>query len=44
MRLIFHWSFRADFAGEVRFQMKGTRFVSRFSGNQLEQVHAILIT
>ncbi|KAJ7507924.1 golgi-body localization protein domain-containing protein [Mycena galericulata] len=25
MRLIFHWSVRADFAGEVRFQMKGLR-------------------
>jgi hypothetical protein len=23
MRLIFHWSARADFAGEVRLQMKG---------------------
>ncbi|KAJ7764981.1 golgi-body localization protein domain-containing protein [Mycena maculata] len=25
MRLIFHWSVRAQFAGEVRFQMKGLR-------------------
>ncbi|KAJ7179036.1 golgi-body localization protein domain-containing protein [Mycena filopes] len=25
MRLIFHWTIRADFAGEVRFQMKGLR-------------------
>ncbi|KAJ7498810.1 golgi-body localization protein domain-containing protein [Mycena latifolia] len=25
MRLIFHWTIKADFAGEVRFQMKGLR-------------------
>ncbi|KAF7331891.1 hypothetical protein MKEN_00069400 [Mycena kentingensis (nom. inval.)] len=25
MRLIFHWSIKADFAGEVRYQMKGLR-------------------
>ncbi|KAF7352699.1 hypothetical protein MVEN_01235800 [Mycena venus] len=25
MRLIFHWTVKADFAGEVRFQMKGLR-------------------
>ncbi|KAJ7068375.1 golgi-body localization protein domain-containing protein [Mycena amicta] len=25
MRLIFHWTIKADFAGEVRYQMKGLR-------------------
>ncbi|KAJ6485160.1 golgi-body localization protein domain-containing protein [Mycena vitilis] len=25
MRLIFHWSVKADFCGEVRYQMKGSR-------------------
>ncbi|KAJ6539449.1 golgi-body localization protein domain-containing protein [Mycena capillaripes] len=25
MRLIFHWTVKADFAGEVRYQMKGSR-------------------
>ncbi|KAJ6628726.1 golgi-body localization protein domain-containing protein [Mycena sp. CBHHK59/15] len=33
MRLIFHWSIRANFAGEVRYQMKGSRDPYKVSGS-----------